>query len=119
MNKQLLAALTCSTLFMGMTACESNDTASTAEKSKQESTKKSNDKQKKDTKEDVPVKEINKTINAGSYKYSPNGTNNEHFIIYDTAKFEDNFDGLKVTMNQLSLTIELPPLSLRLEEGDS
>ncbi|WOA66237.1 ribonuclease (plasmid) [Bacillus mycoides] len=104
MNEKLLAALTCSTLFMGMTACESNDTASTAEKSKQESTKKSNDKQKKDTKEDVPVKEINKTINAGSYKYSPNGTNNEHFIIYDTAKFEDNFDGLKVTMNQLSLT---------------
>ncbi|MCU0097541.1 hypothetical protein N7917_30020 [Bacillus sp. OR9] len=40
MNKKLLAALTCSTLLMGMTACESNDTASTAEKSKQESTKK-------------------------------------------------------------------------------
>ena len=38
------------------------------------------------------------------YKYSPNGTNNEHFIIYDNAKFEDNFDGLKVYMNQLSLT---------------
>ncbi|PEA30153.1 ribonuclease [Bacillus toyonensis] len=102
MNKKLLAALTCSTLFMGMTACESNDTASTAENSKQES--KTNDKQKKDTKEDVPVKEINTTINAGPYKYSPNGTNNEHFIIYDNAKFEDNFDGLKVYMNQLSLT---------------
>ncbi|MEH6933982.1 ribonuclease [Bacillus sp. JJ783] len=101
MNKKLLAALTCSTLFMGMTACVSNDTASTAEKSKQESTKKSNDKQKK---EDVPIKEINTTINAGPYKYSPNGTNNEHFIIYDNAKFEDNFDGLKVSMNQLSLT---------------
>ncbi|MGA5663508.1 ribonuclease [Bacillus bombysepticus] len=92
---------------MGMTACESNDTASTAEKSKQESTKKSNDKQKKDTKEDVPVKEINTTINAGSYRYSPNGhnaTNNEHFIIYDNAKFEDNFDGLKISMNQLFLS---------------
>ncbi|EOO11213.1 hypothetical protein [Bacillus cereus] len=107
MNKKLLAALTCSTLFMGMTACESNDTASTAEKSKQESTKKTNDKQKKDTKGDVPVKEINTTINAGSYRYSPNGhnaTNNEHFIIYDNAKFEDNFDGLKVSMNQLFLS---------------
>lgn len=89
---------------MGMTACESNDTASTAEKSKQENTKKTNDKQKKDTKEDVPVKEINTTINAGSYSYSPNGTNNEHFIIYDNAKFEDNFDGLKVSMNQLFLS---------------
>ncbi|MGM2306217.1 ribonuclease [Bacillus paranthracis] len=104
MNKKLLVALTCSTLFMGMTACESNDTASKAEKLKQENTKKTNDKQKKDTKEDVPVKEINTTINAGPYKYSPNGTNNEHFIIYDNAKFEDNFDGLKVYMNQLSLT---------------
>ncbi|MGQ7776491.1 MULTISPECIES: ribonuclease [unclassified Bacillus (in: firmicutes)] len=104
MNKKLLVALTCSTLFMGMTACESNDTASRAEKLKQENTKKTNDKQKKDTKEDVPVKEINTTINAGPYKYSPNGTNNEHFIIYDNAKFEDNFDGLKVNMNQLSLT---------------
>lgn len=104
MNKKLLAALTCSTLFMGMTACESNDIASTAEKSKQESSKKSNDTQKKDTKEEVPVKEINTTINAGPYKYSPNGTNNEHFIIYDNAKFEDNFDGLKLYMNQLSLT---------------
>lgn len=102
MNKKLLAALTCSTLLMGMTACVSNDTASTAEKSKQESTKKT-----KDTKEDVPVKEINTTINAGSYRYSPNGhnaTNNEHFIIYDNAKFEDNFDGLKVSMNQLFLS---------------
>lgn len=89
---------------MGMTACESNDAASKAEKLKQENTQKTNDKQKKDTKEDVPVKEINKTINAGPYKYSPNGTNNEHFIIYDNAKFEDNFDGLKVYMNQLSLT---------------
>lgn len=89
---------------MGMTACESNDTASKAEKLKQENTQKTNDKQKKDTKEDVPVKEINTTINAGPYKYSPNGTNNEHFIIYDNAKFEDNFDGLKVYMNQLSLT---------------
>lgn len=104
MNKKLLVALTCSTLFMGMTACESNDTASKAEKLKQENTQKTNDKQKKDTKEDVPVKEINTTINAGPYKYSPNGTNNEHFIIYDNAKFEDNFDGLKVNMNQLSLT---------------
>ncbi|AJG93954.1 ribonuclease [Bacillus tropicus] len=104
MNKKLLVALTCSTLFMGMTACESNDTASKAEKLKQENTQKTNDKQKKDTKEDVPVKEINTTINAGPYKYSPNGTNNEHFIIYDNAKFEDNFDGLKVYMNQLSLT---------------
>lgn len=104
MNNKLLVALTCSTLFMGMTACESNDTASTAEKSKQENTKKTNDKQKKDTKEDVPVKEINTTINAGSYSYSPNGTNNEHFIIYDNAKFEDNFDGLKVSMNQLFLS---------------
>ncbi|MGQ8826702.1 ribonuclease [Bacillus sp. NA_146.1] len=104
MNKKLLVALTCSTLFMGMTACESNDTASTAEKSKQESSKKSSNTQKKDTKEEVPVKEINATINAGPYKYSPNGTNNEHFIIYDNAKFEDNFDGLKVYMNQLSLT---------------
>ncbi|MEC3195659.1 ribonuclease [Bacillus cereus] len=104
MNKKLLVALTCSTLFMGMTACESNDAASKAEKLKQENTQKTNDKQKKDTKEDVPVKEINKTINAGPYKYSPNGTNNEHFIIYDNAKFEDNFDGLKVYMNQLSLT---------------
>lgn len=107
MNKKLLAALTCSSLLMGMTACESNDTASTAEKSKQESTKKTNDKQKKDTKEDVLVKEINTTINAGSYRYSPNGhnaTNNEHFIIYDNAKFEDNFDGLKVSMNQLFLS---------------
>ncbi|MEB9410516.1 hypothetical protein P4J00_23650 [Bacillus cereus] len=107
MNKKLLAALTCSTLLMGMTACESNDTASTAEKSEQESTKKTNDKQKKDTKEDVLVKEINTTINAGSYRYSPNGhnaTNNEHFIIYDNAKFEDNFDGLKVSMNQLFLS---------------
>ncbi|MCU4997247.1 hypothetical protein OB967_23070 [Bacillus cereus] len=104
MNKKLLAALTCSTLFMGMTACESNDIASTAEKSTQESSKKSNDTQKKETKEEVPVKEINTTINAGPYKYSPNGTNNEHFIIYDNAKFEDNFDGLKVSMNQLSLT---------------
>ncbi|PFM12063.1 ribonuclease [Bacillus cereus] len=104
MNKKLLVALTCSTLFMGMTACESNDTASRAEKLKQENTQKTNDKQKKDTKEDVPVKEINTTINAGPYKYSPNGTNNEHFIIYDNAKFEDNFDGLKVNMNQLSLT---------------
>ncbi|MHA4096180.1 ribonuclease [Bacillus cereus] len=104
MNKKLLVALTCSTLFMGMTACESNDTASKAEKLKQESTQKTNDKQKKDTKEDVTVKEINTTINAGPYKYSPNGTNNEHFIIYDNAKFEDNFDGLKVNMNQLSLT---------------
>lgn len=66
--------------------------------------KKTNDKQKKDTKEDVPVKEINTTINAGSYSYSPNGTNNEHFIIYDNAKFEDNFDGLKVSMNQLFLS---------------
>ncbi|MEC5308368.1 hypothetical protein VUV76_29690 [Bacillus thuringiensis] len=96
MNKKLLVALTCSTLFMGMTACESNDTASKAEKLKQENTQKTNDKQKKDTKEDVPVKEINTTINAGPYKYSPNGTNNEHFIIYDNAKFVDNFDGLKV-----------------------
>ncbi|QWG70281.1 ribonuclease (plasmid) [Bacillus mycoides] len=104
MNKKLLVALTCSTLFMGMTACESNDTASKAEKLKQENTQKTNDKQKKDTKEDVPVKEINTTINAGPYKYSPNGTNNEHFIIYANAKFEDNFDGLKVYMNQLSLT---------------
>ncbi|MDA1580631.1 ribonuclease [Bacillus cereus group sp. TH228LC] len=104
MNKKLLVALTCSTLFMGMTACESNDTASKAEKLKQENTQKTNDKQKKDTTEDVPVKEINTTINAGPYKYSPNGTNNEHFIIYDNAKFEDNFDGLKVYMNQLSLT---------------
>lgn len=107
MNKKLLAALTCSTLLMGMAACESNDTASTAEKSKQESNKKTNDKQKKDTKEDVPVKEINTNINAGSYRYSPNGhnaTNNEHFIIYDNAKFEDNFDGLKVSMNQLYLS---------------
>ncbi|MCU7678981.1 ribonuclease [Bacillus thuringiensis] len=107
MNKKLLAALTCSTLLMGMTACESNDTASTAEKSKQESNKKTIDKQKKDTKEDVPVKEINTNINAGSYRYSPNGhnaTNNEHFIIYDNAKFEDNFDGLKVSMNQLFLS---------------
>ena len=104
MNKKLLVALTCSTLFMGMTACESNDTASKAEKLKQENTQKTNDKQKKDTKEDVPVKEINTTINAGPYKYSPNGTNNEHFIIYDNAKFEDNFDGLKVYMNQLSLS---------------
>ncbi|MGD6867646.1 ribonuclease [Bacillus cereus] len=104
MNKKLLVALTCSTLFMGMTACESNDTASKAEKLKQENTQKTNDKQKKDKKEDVPVKEINTTINAGPYKYSPNGTNNEHFIIYDNAKFEDNFDGLKVNMNQLSLT---------------
>lgn len=104
MNKKLLVALTCSTLFMGMTACESNDTAGKAEKLKQENTQKTNDKQKKDTKEDVPVKEINTTINAGPYKYSPNGTNNEHFIIYDNAKFEDNFDGLKVYMNQLSLT---------------
>ncbi|OXB97325.1 MULTISPECIES: ribonuclease [Bacillus] len=104
MNKKLLVALTCSTLFMGMTACESNDTASKAEKLKQENTQKTNDKQKKDTKEDVPVKEIYTTINAGPYKYSPNGTNNEHFIIYDNAKFEDNFDGLKVYMNQLSLT---------------
>ncbi|MED1012350.1 hypothetical protein P4T54_26375 [Bacillus mycoides] len=69
MNKTLLAALTCSTLFMGMTACESNDTASTAEKSKQEGSKKSNNTQKKDTKEEVPVKEINTTINAGPYKY--------------------------------------------------
>ncbi|MDA2190064.1 ribonuclease [Bacillus cereus] len=104
MNKKLLAALTCSTLFMGMTACESNDTASTAEKSKQESSKKSSNTQKKATKEEVSVKEINTTINAGPYKYSPNGLNNEHFIIYDNAKFEDNFDGLKVSMNQLSLT---------------
>lgn len=104
MNKKLLVALTCSTLFMGMTACESNDTASKAEKLKQENTQKTNDKQKKDTTEDVPVKEINTTINAGPYKYSPNGTNNEHFIIYDNAKFEDNIDGLKVYMNQLSLT---------------
>ncbi len=104
MNKKLLVALTCSTLFMGMTACESNDTASKAEKLKKENTQKTNDKQKKDTTEDVPVKEINTTINAGPYKYSPNGTNNEHFIIYDNAKFEDNFDGLKVYMNQLSLT---------------
>lgn len=90
-----------------MAACESNDTASTAEKSKQESNKKTNDKQKKDTKEDVPVKEINTNINAGSNRYSPNGhnaTNNEHFIIYDNAKFEDNFDGLKVSMNQLYLS---------------
>ncbi|MBH0345016.1 ribonuclease [Bacillus thuringiensis serovar muju] len=104
MNKKLLVALTCSTLFMGMTACESNDTASKAEKLKQENTQKTNDKLKKDIKEDVPIKEINTTINAGPYKYSPNGTNNEHFIIYDNAKFEDNFDGLKVNMNQLSLT---------------
>ncbi|MDA2490483.1 ribonuclease [Bacillus cereus] len=104
MNKKLLVTLTCSTLFMGMTACESNDTASKAEKLKEENTQKTNDKQKKDTKEDVPVKEINTTINASPYKYSPNGTNNEHFIIYDNAKFEDNFDGLKVNMNQLSLT---------------
>lgn len=52
-----------------MTACESNDTASTAEKSKQEGSKKSNNTQKKDTKEEVPVKEINTTINAGPYKY--------------------------------------------------
>ncbi|KXY59600.1 hypothetical protein [Bacillus cereus] len=102
MNKKLLVALTCSALFMGMTACESND--STAEKSNQESSKKLSDTQKKDTKEEVSVKEINATINAGPYKYSPNGTNNEHFIIYDNAKFEDNFDGLKVYMNQLSLT---------------
>lgn len=52
-------------------------------------------------------KKINTTINAGSYRYSPNGhnvTNNEHFIIYDNAKFEDNFDGLKVSMNQLFLS---------------
>ncbi|MED1054585.1 hypothetical protein P4T74_30490 [Bacillus mycoides] len=35
---------------------------------------------------------------------SPNGLNNEHFLIYDNAKFEDDFDGLKVSMNQLSLT---------------
>ncbi|MBS9805928.1 ribonuclease [Bacillus toyonensis] len=87
---------------MGMKACVSNDTASTAEKSKQESTKKT-----KDIKEDVPVKQINTTINAGSYRYSPNAhnaTNNEHFIIYDNAKFEDNFDGLKVSMNQLFLS---------------
>jgi hypothetical protein len=69
LNKKLLAALTCSTLFMGMTACESNDTASTVEKSKQEGSKKSNNTQKKDTKEEVPVKEINTTINAGPYKY--------------------------------------------------
>nr|WP_162617028.1 hypothetical protein [Bacillus mycoides] len=40
MNKKLLVALTCSTLFMGMTACESNDTASKAEKLKQENKKK-------------------------------------------------------------------------------
>ncbi|MGG0725294.1 ribonuclease [Bacillus mycoides] len=104
MNKKLLAALTCSTLFIWMTACESNESAGTVEKSKQESTKKSNNKQKKETKEEVTVKEINTIINAGLYKYSPNGTNNEHFIIYDNAKFEDNFDGLKVSMNQLSLT---------------
>ncbi|MDA2169183.1 ribonuclease [Bacillus tropicus] len=104
MNKKLLVALTCGTLFMGMTACESNDTASKAEKLKQENTQKTNDKLKKDIKEDVPIKEINTTINAGPYKYSPNGTNNEHFIIYDNAKFEDDFDGLKVSINQLSLT---------------
>ncbi|ACK98481.1 ribonuclease [Bacillus cereus] len=104
MNKKLLVALTCSTLFMGMTACESNDTASTVEKSKQESSKKLSTTQKKATKEEVSVKEINTTINAGPYKYSPNGLNNEHFLIYDNAKFEDDFDGLKVSINQLSLT---------------
>lgn len=38
-NIKLLAALTCSTLFMGMAACEPNGTANTAEKLKQESTK--------------------------------------------------------------------------------
>nr|WP_179951843.1 hypothetical protein [Bacillus sp. TE8-1] len=81
MNKKLLAALTCSALFMGMTACESNNTASTAEKSKQESSKKSSNTQKKATKEEVSVKEVNTTINAGPYKYSPNGLNNEHFLI--------------------------------------
>lgn len=45
---------------------------------------------------------MNTTINAASYRYSPNGhnaTNNEHSIINDNAKFDENFYGLKVSIN--------------------
>ncbi|PEC56513.1 hypothetical protein COJ27_25955 [Bacillus cereus] len=68
MNKKLLAALTCSTLLMEMTACKSNDTTSTTKKSKHES--KTNDKPKKY--ERKCASKINTTIGAGSFKYSIN-----------------------------------------------
>ncbi|MCU4923914.1 hypothetical protein OCF68_24335 [Bacillus cereus] len=40
MNKKLLTTLTCFTLFMGLAACSSNETASTSKESKAEQAKK-------------------------------------------------------------------------------